>query len=199
MARDKQQAKIKKIRYITTEQVSRILAHAKTIREKTMFALMYYYGLRCVELTDMTVDDIDFERNKIYISAAKKGYSGEYYLERTIRPLLREYLMWRKKKGYDNALFGSAKTKSHLTTRQVRRLFVATARSARISIEHRHPHVLRHSIAVHMADSGVDVATVQMHLRHKDIKNTMKYFVITNSARDQIQREAFRGKSIAKI
>lgn len=189
----------KKIKYLTPNQVSNFLAKTKSIRNRAMFSLMYIYGLRCIELTDMTVDDIDFERDKIYIAAAKRGNAGEYYLDKKIRPLLREYLTWRSGQNYnlvDQPLFGSYKTKGFLTTGHVRRIFVSIAKEARIPVEYRHPHVLRHSIAVHMADNGVDVATVQMHLRHRDIKNTMKYFVITNAARDQIQKGALKNISI---
>ena len=48
-----------------------------------------------------------------------------------------------------------------------------------------HCHVLRHSIAVHLAEKGVDVAVIQDWLGHRDISSTMVYVRITNVARDR--------------
>ena len=48
-----------------------------------------------------------------------------------------------------------------------------------------HFHVLRHSIAVHLAEAGTDAALIQDWLGHKSIMSTMVYLKITNKLRDR--------------
>jgi site-specific recombinase XerD len=38
-----------------------------------------------------------------------------------------------------------------------------------------HPHCLRHSIAAHLAQAGLDIVSIQSHLGHVDPKDTVLY------------------------
>jgi site-specific recombinase XerD len=57
-----------------------------------------------------------------------------------------------------------------------------------------HFHVLRHSIAVHMADAGTGVADIQDWLGHKAISSTMVYMKITNVSRARTAKAIFGGE-----
>lgn len=59
-------------------------------------------------------------------------------------------------------------------------LFRAYAEAAGLPPDRRHPHVLRHSIAVHLMNAGWDAADVQDWLGHREIASTMVYAAVTN-------------------
>jgi type 1 fimbriae regulatory protein FimB len=179
---------------------------------------MYLYGLRISEATGIKLEDIRLNDNRIFIRASKNGISGEQVLTKQSKKYLipwleeRKEIVSKKKIGgvkmnsvsnFDNTsdkdiLFISKKG-NRLDNSQVFRLFKDYAKKARIPEDKRHPHVLRHSIAVHMAEDGVPVEYVQQHLRHRKIDNTMVYFQITNKKRHEMQEKALGGDSIARV
>jgi len=70
-----------------------------------------------------------------------------------------------------------------LTTRQIHRIIARTARRA--GIGHVHPHVLRHSMATHCLNRGMDIRFVQELLGHTSLVATQKYLSI---AIDKLQQ-----------
>lgn len=60
-----------------------------------------------------------------------------------------------------------------LTTRQIYRVIVKTAKRAGISGVH--PHILRHSMATHCVNHGMDIRHVQELLGHAGLQVTQKY------------------------
>jgi len=173
------------IKYLTIEEKDRFLDSIDNKRDYVMFSLMYLYGLRCLEASKLRVDSLVLPDGVIRIEAVKNGVSGMYVLlPRTVK-MLEEYIEERELEG-DSPLFLSKKG-GHLSTTQIRRLFYKYAEEAELRKELSHPHVLRHSIAVHLADNGRAVEEVQMHLRHNCISSTMKYYRITSQRRRILQ------------
>ena len=76
-------------------------------------------------------------------------------------------------------------------------LFRRYANLAELPAERHHPHVLRHSIAVHLMNAGWDAADVQDWLGHRDIASTMVYAAVTNKRREAKYEEALLSEEIA--
>jgi site-specific recombinase XerD len=58
------------------------------------------------------------------------------------------------------------------------------AGKAKLPEDKSHWHTLKHSIAVHLAESGADVKELQNYLGHKKIDSTMVYFQFTTKQQD---------------
>jgi integrase len=191
------------IKYLSPQELTKFLSKISSVRDKTLFGMMYYYGLRCSEASGLKVSDIRLDDGRIYIRAAKNGISGEYVLSKESKKLLSTYFKERNSLGTKSeALFVSRKSKTesgHLDTSHIFRLYKQYAKKAKLAEDKQHPHCLRHSIAVHMADSGVPVEHVQIHLRHRRIDSTMVYFQITSKKRNEFQEKALDGEFVVRI
>lgn len=192
------------IKYFSTQETEKLLSKIIDSRDKAMFCLMYYLGLRCTELVNLKIEDLRMEDGRIFIRAAKNGVSGEYVLPRECKKLIKDYLpireaKIRKMRLQTSTLFISNKGGT-LTTRQIHRLFQTYCKKARIKDETKHhPHTLRHSIAVAMANGGTPVEVVQIHLRHRKIDSTMVYFQISSQRRHEMQEQALSGAWVARV
>jgi integrase/recombinase XerD len=59
-------------------------------------------------------------------------------------------------------------------------MFRRYAEAANLPSDRRHPHVLRHSIAVHLLNAGWDLVDVQHWLGHASIISTQIYAQVSN-------------------
>ena len=164
---------------LSQKEIKRILAMTPSLKAKVMLSLAYGCGLRAGEVVRLKVGDIDSAQEIIRIVQAKGRKDRNVMLPSDILGLLRDW--WKERPtGQDKdvptperVLFPGYRSK-HLSTRQLSRLFLETARAAGIT-KRVTLHTLRHSFATHLLERGVDIRVIQALLGHSKLTTTARY------------------------
>lgn len=150
-------------------------------RNKAMLELMYATGLRVSELTNLKVNDIDFDL--CLVKTLGKGSKeriipiGDYAIL-FLKKYIKEYRNQLLKKQYTDYLF--INNKGTKISRQafykiVEELAIKKNIKTKIS-----PHTLRHSFATHLLDRGADIVSIKELLGHSSLATTQIYTHISN-------------------
>lgn len=156
-------------RYLTPDEIDRILAHAKTQRDHALINLMYWAGLRVSEAVALTWKDVLPTPTGATLVIFGKGGKTRYVgIDATMLDELGALRV-----GTDTGcLFRSGKTGGCLTERQAYNIVAKAAEKAGIEAS---PHYLRHAHASHALENDTPVALVRDTLGHASIATTNKY------------------------
>jgi integrase/recombinase XerD len=184
------------VAYLTKVEVERLFAAIPPMdgRNRLLFDVMYRYGLRRQEVALIRREHVG---ERIWITRIKGGVSGEYPIHPTTRRLLWEYLEQLGSGSRPYLFITRQSTSRPMSASTIYQLFRGYAETAGLPLDRRHPHVLRHSIAVHLMNAGWDAADVQDWLGHRDIASTMVYAAVTNKRREAKYEEALLSDEIA--
>jgi len=161
---------------LSAEEITRILDHTSNLKHWVMIAMFYATGLRCNELRNLKISDIDSQRMVIHVREGKGGIPRDIGLSPALLERLRVYWRWGKPKDW---LFPSKMRPQQMMERKTIRLACNTAgRRAGIN-KPVTPHVFRHSFATHMLEAGADLRTIQVLLGHADIQTTARYLRVS--------------------
>lgn len=144
------------------------------IRDKTIFELLYATGVRCSELVNIRLCDVDMTNKTIRILG--KGNKerivlfGEKAKERIMLYLSQERCAQKKQ---DEPLFFNYR-REKLTPRTVQRIVELFRPFLKVD-RNITPHKIRHSFATHLLNQGADLRVVQELLGHKTLASTEKY------------------------
>lgn len=172
--------------YLSPEQVRKLIAVAKTIRDILLVLILWRTGIRVGELIRIRVPDIDFENRAILIKVQKIRKRDSKTLERRrVVPIdrgtlhtIKEYLEWRKQFPYKGDLLFP------ISRQRVNQIFWKLGRRAGINeigdpaiSQHRklHPHLLRHSFSIHCVKHGMSIERLQKILGHQSPMTTSVY------------------------
>lgn len=166
---------------IAEEEVAAIINGLENIKHKCMLSLIYSAGLRRSELLNMRISDIDSKRMQIHINKAKGGKDRIAPLSETILKLLRQYYTVYKPKDY---LFEGQRGEQY-SERSLALVLKKGCQLAGIK-KNINLHMLRHSYATHLLESGTDLRYIQELLGHKSSKTTEIYTHVSNKAMKKI-------------
>lgn len=161
---------------LAKEEVLAIIENTNNIKHKCIVSLLYSAGLRRGEVLNLKPDDIDSKRMLIKVRSGKGNKDRFTLLSEKLLVDLREYfLKWRP----TTYLFEGPQGYQYSAESVVKIVKVA-AQNAGIR-KRVTPHMLRHSFATHLLESGTDLRYIQVLLGHKSTKTTEIYtHVATN-------------------
>lgn len=182
----------KRVRFLTPEEISAILANAGDLMQSIMKILLYT-GMRRSELVYLTWDDVDFHNKLTTIqSQPEEGFHPKSRRPRSIpiNPEPEQLLLDLPQEGryiFDNCNGKPKHSKECYTKRVARILESAGVRNANL-------HTLRHTFASHLVMNGVDLRTVQELLGHSTITMTEQHSHLSPDHRTRaVNRLSFRG------
>ena len=163
------------------------------VRNRALLELFYSTGIRLSELHGLDMGNVDYHNGVVRVTG--KGNKQRIVpFGRKAREALERYLPLRNKQvrnrgdRSETALFVSNRG-----TRFARRS-IQTAVTKHLKLvsekEHLSPHVLRHSFATHMLNSGADLRAVQEFLGHASLQTTQIYTHVTMDRLTKVYRQA---------
>jgi site-specific recombinase XerD len=155
-----------------TEMLS-VLEAVRSPKYRALILCAYGGGLRITEACSLRPEDVDSRRMVIHVREGKGRKDRYVMLSTRLLEVLRMY--WRLEKPdrggflFPGRLPGTA-ISSKAASGALRRASAVTGIAKRVS-----PHVLRHSFATHLLESGVDLRVIQALLGHTSIRTTSLY------------------------
>jgi len=150
-------------------------------RDKVLLSALYASGARAQELCDITVGDIRFGTANTVTLRGKGGKTRHVVIPQQCAVLIKSYMEQNKLISADTCrhVF-SSQTHEHMSISCVEAIvkkYVKMAKKLRPELfpENYTPHSFRHSIAMHMLESGIPLPVIKTFLGHVSIASTMIY------------------------
>lgn len=185
---------------VTFEEVLRFFEAADCesyvgLRDRAMMELFYSSALRLSELVALNVGDIDFDNMMVRIMGKGRkervipvtGKALEF-VRRYLEDPRRERVFSRKFKRDKRAIFLN-KYGGRISERSVDRKFSEYLKKSGL-LRRITPHVIRHSIATHWLEKGMDLKSIQILLGHSLLSTTTIYTKVTTKHKKKIYERA---------
>ena len=155
----------------------------KSLRNRFIVELFYSTGMRRSELINLTLSDVDFEKQTIKV-LGKRNKERFIPLLKSVQQTFKIYLIERNKIAASvSNLFITEKGKKiygTLVYRIINSYFSAVSSKVKKS-----PHVIRHSFATHLLNEGADLNSVKELLGHSSLASTQVY---VNSSLNELKK-----------
>ena len=181
------------IKYLTQAELEQLFSVIHAPRDRSLFTIIYHYGLRVSEATRLKLSDVNLDRETIYITRLKGGISGLKPLMKPTARTLRTYLPVRQPTG--DGLFTGRQ--GNLKRHRIAQLFKGYA--DQVGLGDYRVHCLRHSIATLLLEEGFPAEMVQDHLGHRSIQSTLIYTHFTDTWRREMFAQMQQSRAITVV
>jgi integrase/recombinase XerD len=164
---------------LTREEVKKLITATKNVKHRLILMLLYSSGLRLSELTNLKVGDLELNERIGWVRGGKGARDRLFIISRKLVEELKKYI---ENKKTDDYVFSGRMGK--LSDRAVQKIVKMTAKRAGIE-KKVSAHVLRHSFATHLLESGEDIRRIQELLGHANLSTTQIY---THLTREELKK-----------
>ena len=177
------------VQHMTTKAVSAIftavdMKSQRGFRDLCLLAMLYDTGARVQELLDIRLADVDLGKSPTVMLRGKGRKTRVVPMSVRMASLLREYVSrahcGKTRDSEDNLFFtvrnGCPTRMTEDTVRHLARHYGTMARKCCKEVpKNVHPHLFRHSRAMHLYEHGMDLMLVSQWLGHAQFKTTLIY------------------------
>lgn len=156
---------------LSEQEVLAFFQHVGILKHRAVLMLCYGSGLRISEAVSLKAENIDSKRMLIHVQQGKGAKDRYTVLSHRLLILLRAYYKIQRPVEW---FFPGTKAGTHLQPGTVQELCRDAAQLSGIT-KRVTPHVLRHSFATHLLESGSDTRAIQVMLGHSRIDTTARY------------------------
>ena len=169
---------------LSCNEVKQLLKAPKLLKHRLVLAMLYGCGLRCFELRNLQLKDLDFDRRMLHIRQGK-GRKDRYVplSEMQIRGLKRYICAENPVTWCFNGNDREGKPVA-LSAMGVQWIVREARKHSGIQKEIT-THSLRHSYATHLLEMGLDIMSVKELLGHADIQTTLTYLHVAQLGRQK--------------
>jgi len=145
-------------------------------RDFAMLLLMATYGLRAREIAALTLDDIDWKRDRLHVRERKADHRTAYPLAAAIGEAIIDYVKNGRPDVSSRVLFWRhLAPRIPLTHHAVASTATKYLREAGIKVRRPGSHTLRHACVQRLVDSGFPLKTIGDYVGHRSASSTMIY------------------------
>lgn len=168
-------------RSITWDEVRRMLEAvdrrtAVGKRDYAILLLLVTYGLRAQEVAALTLDDIDWARERLLVAERKAGHCTAYPLSKVVGEALLDYLKKARPETAQRAIFlRILAPRVPLSSPAVGARATHYLRKAGIRVRRPGSHTLRHTCVQRLIDAEFPLKTIGDYVGHRSPSSTEIY------------------------
>ena len=165
------------IKFFYKDEFKLLIENTDNGFHRLLFLFIYETGSRISEALSVKYSDIDESTSKVKIPVLKQKRKVWKFLK--ISDKLLSLILSRRLKGFDknDYVFARFKGKRHISRQAADKIFAKYVKNilGDSYSDKAHLHALRHSRAVHLLDSGMNIMLLKNFLGHSNISNTLIY------------------------
>lgn len=185
-----------KVKYLEKEQVELLINAFKEgtssnwFRNKAILYILAMTGGRRTDVLELKWSDIKLAEEIIVLKNKKNAVCIDIPIKMELLEILKE--MHSKEMPNPNDFVFKGKDGGRLSDTAFNEVFKKACKLSGVMVNFKlTPHCLRHSMAIYLLNSGVDIVRVSKILGHRDISTTTRYYCRIGKLTDKYHREIF--------